>query len=342
MPKRLTYNIISVILLTCVSSAVYCDDNSISNGYALIYFNNETEYPIRINGNDYDIGGSDDGQWAIKIPEGLYVLQGGTSDFEEASAFAIGDFREGKTYTLTYRIRRKARYGSKYCDGLACQKSYRFYPVLEIENGKSFRIIDDITKTKNIEISASHTYPYVKVDPLIIEKRGAWAYDKRKYEQAFNIFKYGTYTGNAYSAFMVGYMYYKGEFVAQNYLEAFNNFNKAADLGYSQSNFYLGILYYKGMGTQKNYKDAFDSFDKAAKEGSLDALSNLGMMYQKGQGVEKDLVMAYSVWSIANDRGSRVGEGKLKKLIKSNALSEKDIEKGNKFIDKLEGIYNEL
>ena len=102
--------------------------------------------------------------------------------------------------------------------------------------------------------------------------------------------------GDAEAQKILGWVYYGGEYVAQDYAEAVKWFRKAAEQGVASAQYFLGFMYYKGEGVAQDYAKAAKWYRKAAEQGVAVAQFNLGVMYSEGQGVVQDYTEA-TKWS---------------------------------------------
>ena len=81
--------------------------------------------------------------------------------------------------------------------------------------------------------------------------------------------------GDAKSQFYLGYMYGKGQGVAQDYGEAANWYRKAAEQGFAKAQLFLGFMYAEGQGVPQDYVPAHMWFNLAASQGNEEAATNV-------------------------------------------------------------------
>ncbi len=82
--------------------------------------------------------------------------------------------------------------------------------------------------------------------------------------------------GDAKAQFYLGYMYGKGQGVAQDYGEAANWYRKAAEQGFAKAQLFLGFMYAEGQGVPQDYVPAHMWFNLAARQGYEDATKYRG------------------------------------------------------------------
>jgi TPR repeat protein len=135
-----------------------------------------------------------------------------------------------------------------------------------------------------------------------IDDEDLFVADRQKGMEAFNAGDYATALrelrplaeqGYVDAQVNLGFMYDKGEGVAQDDAQAAAWFRKAADQGDAKAQFNLGNKYRRGEGVAQDYSQAMAWYRKAADQGDADALFNLGFMYAKGQGVTRDYLQGH-------------------------------------------------
>ena len=102
-------------------------------------------------------------------------------------------------------------------------------------------------------------------------------YKRKKYYQAFELFKQSAELGYAKSEFRLGYMYAKAKGVDKDEKKAREWYEKSANKGNSSAQFNLGTLL--------RFDDVDESvkwLKKAANNGHAPAQNNLGVMYKLG------------------------------------------------------------
>jgi len=108
---------------------------------------------------------------------------------------------------------------------------------------------------------------------------------RRSLEKAAN-------AGDAASMVNLGFMYERGNGVAQDFAEARKWYEKAAAAGNTIAMRNLGILHRDGSGVAKNPVEARRWFEKAAGGGNAEAMNSLGFLYQAGIGAAPDYTEA--------------------------------------------------
>tara|TARA_B100001013_G_C24576977_1_gene428991 strand:- start:53 stop:562 length:510 start_codon:yes stop_codon:yes gene_type:complete len=121
----------------------------------------------------------------------------------------------------------------------------------------------------------------------------------------------------------LGWMYAKGEGVAEDYAEAFKWFRKAADQGYAEAQYILGLNYYTGLGVPKDNVEAVKWFRKAAEQGHSNGQFDLGVMYYNGEGARKDIVEAYKWLNLSAAQGNE--EAKKNRQIIAKEMTKEQI-----------------
>jgi len=109
--------------------------------------------------------------------------------------------------------------------------------------------------------------------------------------------------GDAEAQNKLGFMYARGEGVAEDDQEAAKWFRKAAEQGYAKAQLNLGLSYAKGEGVQEDDQQAVKWFRKAAEQGYAKAQFNLGIMYMNGEGVAEDDQEAVKWYRKAAEQG---------------------------------------
>ncbi|EKO3583900.1 sel1 repeat family protein [Vibrio metschnikovii] len=110
--------------------------------------------------------------------------------------------------------------------------------------------------------------------------------------------------GYSDAQFVLGLMYYDGEWIPQNYQQAMFWYRKAAEQGHSDAQFNLGFMYYDGEWIPQNYQQAMFWYRKAAEQGHSNAQFNLGFMYGLGKGVPQNYQQAYAWFFVAFINGN--------------------------------------
>lgn len=87
--------------------------------------------------------------------------------------------------------------------------------------------------------------------------------------------------GIAYSQYVLGGIYYKGEGIPQDYAEAVKWFRKAAEQGEVYAQYNLGWMYGTGTGVPRDYAEARKWYRRAAEQGNASAQLRLNEMKDK-------------------------------------------------------------
>ncbi len=126
------------------------------------------------------------------------------------------------------------------------------------------------------------------------------------YATALRIYRQLADQGNAKAQASLGFIYAKGQGVAQDYAAAVKWFRKAANQGDASAQFNLGIMYLIGQGVALDFAEAVRWYHKAANQGHARAQGELGFMYSKGFGVTQDYVQAHMWYNIAAAQGKKL------------------------------------
>jgi TPR repeat protein len=135
---------------------------------------------------------------------------------------------------------------------------------------------------------------------------------KEEYATAQSALKPLAHAGNAAAQFSLGFIYRRGQGVAQSDTEAVKWYRKAADQGHARAQGYLGFMYDQGKGVPQSGRKALKWYTKAAKQGNANAQFNLGVMYAKGEGVPENYAEAYRWMSLAAASGDQDARKTLK------------------------------
>ncbi|OGT09520.1 MAG: hypothetical protein A3J49_11380 [Gallionellales bacterium RIFCSPHIGHO2_02_FULL_57_16] len=112
--------------------------------------------------------------------------------------------------------------------------------------------------------------------------------------------------GLAEAQYSLGWMYYYGQYFAQDYAMTIKWWHKAAEQNYGDAQYNLGIMYSQGLGVSQDYVQAAEWLCKAAEQGFPNAQYNLGLMYLRGQGVAQDSEQAHHWISLAAASGDNL------------------------------------
>lgn len=87
--------------------------------------------------------------------------------------------------------------------------------------------------------------------------------------------------------FMLGWMYYEGNGVAQSLEKAFKCWNISANAGNVKAKFDLAVMYGQGEYVKQDLQKAAEWLTKAAEDEFPPAAFHLGLVYEKGRGVKR-------------------------------------------------------
>jgi len=96
---------------------------------------------------------------------------------------------------------------------------------------------------------------------------GMAAYQAGDYAEAAKSLKDSAIMGDPEAQFMLGRMFYEGQFFKQDYVEAAKWYRKAAEQGEEYGLLFLGEMYDNGVGVKQNKAKAKELFKKSCKQG---------------------------------------------------------------------------
>jgi len=132
--------------------------------------------------------------------------------------------------------------------------------------------------------------------------------------------------GNANAQWSLGTLYELGFGVPKDYAEAFRLYGLAAPRGVAEAQSSLGLYYLEGLGTERNYGEAYRWLRSAARQGLKEAQLGLGRMYENGLGVPHDLVRAYMWYSLPVETSTRNTPSQQRDAL-AKKLTQDDIER---------------
>ena len=109
-------------------------------------------------------------------------------------------------------------------------------------------------------------------------EKGIKLYEKKEFQEAFQIIKVEAEKGNAEAQFYLGKMLNRGEGTKRNLQEAVYWYQKGASQGNPKAMYNLAYLYAYGEGVEKNPKKAVELYSQAAEKGLPMAQYNLSLM----------------------------------------------------------------
>jgi TPR repeat protein len=114
--------------------------------------------------------------------------------------------------------------------------------------------------------------------------------------------------GNIDAQFNLGFMYEKGQGVAQSDQDAAKYYKLTADQGHAIAQFNLGDMYENGRGVTQSDQDAAKYYKLAADQDHAIAQFNLGFMYEQGRGIPQNDLNACKYYKLAADQGHAVAQ----------------------------------
>ena len=108
---------------------------------------------------------------------------------------------------------------------------------------------------------------------------GMAAYQAGDYAEAAKSLKDSAIMGDPEAQFMLGRMFYEGQFFKQDYVEAVKWYRKSAEQGNNWGLIFLAGMYERGEGVEKDFAEAIKLYSKAAKQGDKLAQFHLGAVY---------------------------------------------------------------
>lgn len=124
----------------------------------------------------------------------------------------------------------------------------------------------------------------------------------------------------------MGYMFFKGEGVAQDRREAARWFGLASDAGSAEAMCNLAYIMAHGMGVRCDIPGAMELYERSADLGYPQAMFNLGFMYSDVADVEQDWGKARYWYGRAAEAGSLVALHRLGVILEEGRGCEPDRE----------------
>ena len=110
-------------------------------------------------------------------------------------------------------------------------------------------------------------------------------------------------TARANVYYVLGCLYFKGRWVAQNNVKTAEWFENAANSGHVTAMNNVGWLCAEGLWVAQDYAKAHEYYEKAANCGDTVAMNNLGLLYHEGRGVAQDDAKAVGYYEKAANLG---------------------------------------
>jgi TPR repeat protein len=133
---------------------------------------------------------------------------------------------------------------------------------------------------------------------------GIEAYNRGDIPGAFRLLKPAADASDSDAQVNLGYLYARGQGVAQNQQEAMRLYLLSAKQGNAEGMNAVGFKYRYGTGVPIDLPRAVHWFCRAAVSGDPRSLNNLAIMYYEGQGVERDVEEARILWRQSAERGN--------------------------------------
>jgi uncharacterized protein len=133
---------------------------------------------------------------------------------------------------------------------------------------------------------------------------GIGAYNRGDFSTAFRVLKMASDAGDSDAQVNLGYLYARGQGVAQNQQEALRLYLASAKQGNTEGMNAVGFKYRYGSGVAIDLPRAMHWFCRAAVSGDPRGLNNLGIVYHEGAGVPRDADEARRLWRQAAERGN--------------------------------------
>lgn len=131
------------------------------------------------------------------------------------------------------------------------------------------------------------------------------------YEQAYYYAKQAAKNSDGYGKYMVGLLYYNGEYVEKDYNEARKNFENVGCCCVKTDNimmytyYILGVMSYKGQGGKTNFsvaKEYFEEYlEEKDREYDAEVYYYLGMIYLKAENYLRDIDRSYLYFKMSEE-----------------------------------------
>jgi len=133
---------------------------------------------------------------------------------------------------------------------------------------------------------------------------GINAYNRGDFATAFRLLKTASDAGDSDAQVNLGYLFARGQGVAQNQQEALRLYLASAKQGNAEGMNAVGFKYRYGSGVAIDLPRAMHWFCRAAVSGDPRGLNNLAIVYYEGAGVPRDVDEARRLWRQAAERGN--------------------------------------
>lgn len=128
---------------------------------------------------------------------------------------------------------------------------------------------------------------------------------------AIEYYRRAAAAGDPHAQVALGYIYDRGNGVAQNYSEAARLYAAAAAQDHARGQYNLGIFYRDGFGVQQDYARAMALFRQAAEQNYANAFGTIAHLYEAGLGVPQDYAQAIG-WA---RRGANLGSAQAQRRL---------------------------
>jgi uncharacterized protein len=122
---------------------------------------------------------------------------------------------------------------------------------------------------------------------------------KGDYNEALRWFEKAASAGSAMGITGLGFLYERGDGVAQDLTKARELWEKAAAMGNTLAMANLGGIFAGGRGVPQDYPRAREWYEKGAQKDNAMAMVALGTLYRDGKGVPQDYAKARSLFEMA-------------------------------------------
>jgi TPR repeat protein len=130
------------------------------------------------------------------------------------------------------------------------------------------------------------------------------AYNRGDLEVAFRTLRAQADRGDSDAQVNLGYLYARGDAVAQNQAESQHLYELSAAQGNGEGMSALGYKYEFGSGVTPDLQIAVGWFCRAIAHGNPRAMNNLAVLHVDGKGVPQDFAEARSLYLQAAERGN--------------------------------------
>ncbi len=154
-------------------------------------------------------------------------------------------------------------------------------------------------------------------------------YDNEIYsdEQIVQLVQYAAERGHDRSQHVMGVLYYEGRHVKKNMQESRYWLLKAANANHAKAQYLLGQIYANGLGIEQDFAIAENWFIKSATNGNLTAKLALADYYLKGFGGFHSNEKAFELYKELAETGSPHAQYYMGKFYMYGRMVDKDLQK---------------